>query len=113
MLHAFFIKLAQHRSHSLVAPVRSEDEGLVCVGKLQHGGLTQLQLELLKRLYLFVLPLPHCILLQQLVEGMDDVIEMEYELPIVGEESQGGTQALKVGWCWQVPNCCQLLLVWL
>ena len=92
-----------------MAPVRGEDEGLVCVGKLQHRGLTQLQLELPKRLHLFVPPLPHCILLQQLVEGMGDGIEMEYELPIVREESQGGTQAVKVGWCWQVPICSQLV----
>ena len=113
MLHAFFRKLAQHRSHSLVAPVRSEDEGLVCVGKLQHGGLTKLQLELLECLHLFAPPLPYCILLQQLVEGMGDGTKIKYELPIVREGSQGSTQAVKVGWCWQVSNCCQLLLPWL
>ena len=63
VLHALFSELAQHRSHSLVTPIRGEDERPVCVGKLQHGGLTQLQLELLKCLYLFVLPLPNWILL--------------------------------------------------
>ena len=99
MLHAFFIKLVENRSHPIVAPVRSEDKRLVFVWQLQHGRLTELQLEFLKCLLLFVVPLPHYILHQQLVERMGDSTKMEYELPIVGEESQGGTQAVKVGWC--------------
>ena len=56
MLHAFFIQLTQHRYHPLVALVRGEDEGLVCVWQLQHGRLTQLQLEFLKCLLLLFTP---------------------------------------------------------
>ena len=48
MLHAFFIKLTQHRSHPLVALVRCEDKRLVYVWQLQHGRLAKVQLELLK-----------------------------------------------------------------
>ena len=77
MLHAFFIKLAQHRSHPLVAPARCEDERLVCVGKLQHEGLTQLQL--LKCILLFVAPLPRCILLHELIVGMGNESEVHHE----------------------------------
>ena len=90
MLNAFFIlhlHSAQYRSHPLEALVRCEDERLVCVGKLQHRGLTQLQLEFLKCLHLFVVPLPQCIHLEQLVEGVGNGTEMQHELAIVGEES--------------------------
>ena len=99
VLHAFFIKLTQHRSHPLLALVRREDEWLVGVGQLQHGGLAQLQLEFLKGLHLFIVPPPYCLLLQQLVEGVGDGIEMLNELPIVREKSQGCTQAVEVGGC--------------
>ena len=47
-----------------------------------------MQLKFLECLLLFVVPLSHCILLQQLVEGVGNGAEMQHELAVVGEEAQ-------------------------